>query len=276
MKWPVVAATLPGLFAFTFPATSSAQCHSVKGGRVAVIAGAYVVSEVVAIGARHSDWWEPPPRSLHFTWGGSASKDQDGLLHGTIAYQASQVAALSFDWACVSREASGWLGGAMGLAIALPKEIGDGLHQNGFSGQDMSWTVAGALLPAFHRQWPATQFVEVKVFYWPSAEYRHRTGPLPQLENDWAGQRYFLSFNPARAGKGGAWPAWLGLAIGHGVPSWITLPPTNDWYVTLDLDLRGLPIRAAWWHKVASVLDQGHVPMPGLRIRKGAVEAGLF
>src|SRR6185295_2128414 len=140
-----------------------AECRP-NPGRVAVIGGVYVAGETVALAARHADWWTPPRQSFHFIWSGSPSKGQDGLLHGAIAYQVSQLAALGWDWACVSRTTSGWLGAITGIAVGLPKELGDGLHQNGFSGPDMLWTAAGALLPALHRQFPGTAVVSLKVF----------------------------------------------------------------------------------------------------------------
>ncbi len=265
---------LPVLLGLATPTVMKGQCSGVKGGRVGAIAGVFVAGEALAIGVRHNDWWTPPRRSFHVISRGSPSKGQDALLHGSISYQASQGSALAWDWACVPHTTAGWLGAALGFALGIPKEIGDGLHQNGFSIPDMTWTAAGSLLPAFHRQWPATRAVQLKVFYWPSEEYRNRTGKYPQLENDYAGQRYFLSFNPGRADV--SWPRWLGVAGGHSVPYWTTQPPIHEWYLALDLDFRGLPIHAPWWKRVATVLDQGHVPMPGVRIRNGEVGFGLF
>jgi hypothetical protein len=171
---------------------------------------------------------------------------------------------------------AGWLGALTSVAMGLPKELGDGLHENGFSGTDFAWSVAGATLPALHRQWPTSRVVQVKAWYWPSRELRERTGPLPRLESDYAGQRFYLTINPARLRGGGRWPDWLGVAVGHGVPAWITQPPVHRWYVTLDVDLRALPVQTRWWGPVASLLDQIHFPAPGIRITNGSVEAGLF
>jgi len=258
------------------PGAAAADCPGSRGPRAGLMAGAYAAGETAAIVLRHDAWWRPPRRSFHASWGGSPSKEQDGLLHAAITYQATQVADIAWRWACVPAPAAAWLAAATGFALGLPKEIGDGLHQNGFSGTDLTYSALGALLPALRRTWAPARMVQLKAYYWPSNEFRNRVGPLPELENDYAGQRYYLSVNPGRAGRAAAWPRWLGVALGHSVPAWASLPPTHVWFVTLDLDLAGLPVKAKWWKSVASVLDQVHIPMPGIRLSRGATTAGMY
>ena len=103
-------------------------------------------------------------------------------------------------------------------------------------------------------------------------------GPEPNLLSDYAGQRYYLSINPARGGADVSWwPRWLGVAVGHSTRAWVAeFPAHHEWYATLDLELRGLPLRARWWPRVAAVLDQVHLPAPGVRIVDGRVAAGMF
>ncbi len=260
------------------PAGAQSCSQGAAAGRVALLAGGFAAAQAAVIAIRHDDWWQTPARSFHIVSGGSPSKGQDALIHGAIAYHVSQVGALAWDWTCVSRDAAAWLGAALGLAIGLPKEIGDGLHEDkGFSLDDFGAATIGALLPALHRTVPASRIIRLKLNYWPSAEFRNRSDGLPQLENDYAGQRYFLAITPGRLpGGAGPWPDWLGIALGHSVPQWASAPPTREWYLAFDLELRGIPIRATWWHTVATVLDQVHFPLPGIRITQGEVEFGLF
>lgn len=260
------------------PATAQRCPDGASAGRVALVAGGYAAAEAAAIAVRHDDWWTTPTRSFYASTGGSPSRGQDMLLHGAIAYHASRVGRAVWEWACASPAASAWLGAALGVAIGLPKEIGDGLHEDkGFSIDDMAATVAGAVLPALHRTVPPSRAVSLKVNYWPSAEFRNRPDGLPQLENDYAGQRYFLALTPGRLPRGaGPWPDWLGLAVGHSVSRWASAPPMHEWYVTLDLDLRGVPVRGKWWRRVTNLLDQIHFPLPGIRIADGTVEVGLY
>jgi hypothetical protein len=260
-----------------FGEAKAQACPAPHAGRLAVIGGVYAGAEVAAIAVRGHDWWTTPGRGFYLTWDRSPSAGQDRLLHATLGYHMSQAGALAFRWACLRPVPAAWLGAALGVAVAIPKEIGDGLHQSkGFSGPDMLWTALGSVLPALHQTWPRSRGVTVKVSYWPSQEYLNRTGPEPQLESDYAGQVYHLAVAPSELGLYRGWPRWLGVAVGHSVPYWASQPPVHEWYFTLDLRARGLPIRARWWRQVAWVLDQVHLPLPGLRLRDGNSRLGFF
>ena len=260
--------------------TSAQQCDGVRSGRVWAIAGAYVATQAAVLAVRADDWWFTPTTSFRAAWDRSANKQQDGLLHMAIAYQMSQITALAWDWACVEYKTAGWLGAATAVAMNLPKEIGDGIHVGRFfSLRDMAWTVAGAVLPALHRSIPASRNVLFKFWYWPSDEFQNRLpGELPQLENDYAGQRYYLAFAPGRytGPPEQRWRSPMGVAVGHGIQSWIFERPMHDWYLTLDTQFRGIPIQGETWQKIATVLDQIHFPLPGLRLRDGDVSFGFF
>ena len=72
------------------------------------------------------------------------------------------------------------------------------------------------------------------------------------------------------------WPRWLGVAVGHGVPYWVTQPPEHIWYVAFDVEFSELPVPGDWWQGAAAFLDQFHLPAPGLRLRAGQLNIGLF
>jgi len=257
------------------------ECSGVRAGRAAVIGGAYVAGEGLAAAFHPGDWWQGPAGPFRLSWvadGGSPAAGQDYLLHAGLSYEASQAAALAWQWACAPPMTAAWLGAATAFAIGLPKKIVDGFHGAGFETAKNLANAAGALIPVAHAAWPATRAVSLKGWYWPSAEFRHRNdAPEPNLLSDYAGQRYYVSFNPRRGGFGPAWwPRWLGVAVGHSTPTWVSAPPEHEWYAALDLDLRGIPIKASWWPKVTAVLDQIHFPLPGVRLRAGALSVGLF
>lgn len=261
---------------------SAQECSTIRGGRAAVIAGTYVAGEALAAAFHPSDWWQGPVGSFRLSWvndGGSPAAGQDYLLHVMASYEASQAAALAWERACAPPMTAAWLGAATAFAVGLPKKIVDGFHSTGFETAKNLANAVGALLPVVHTRWPATRAVSLKGWYWPSVEFRHRNAAgEPNLLSDYSGQRYYLSINPARGGVGPAWwPRWLGVAVGHSTPAWVTqFPAQHEWYAALDLELRGLPVRASWWPKVAAVLDQVHFPLPGVRLRGGAVSVGLF
>ena len=250
-----------------------------RSARVAAIGGAYVAAEALAVAVRPSDWWPGHPGPFRLDWvngGGSPAAGQDYLLHVTASYQLSQGAALAWRWACASPGAAAWLGAATAFAAGLPKKLVDGFHPAGFEISKNLANAVGAVLPAIHQQWPVTRAVALKAWYWPSAEFRARTAGEPQLLSDYAGQRYYLSVNPARLPAVRWWPRWIGIEVGHGSTAWATAPVRPLWYAGLDLEFRGLPIHTAWWPKVAAVLDQVHFPAPGLRLDGGRLTVGVF
>lgn len=270
---------LLGIAAIFAPRLRAQACDGVRGARAAAIGAAYVAGEALAMTVRPSDWWPGPPGPFRLNWvnaGGSPAAGQDYLLHVTASYELSQGAALAWRWACASPGAAAWLGAATAFAAGLPKKVVDGFHVTGFEVAKNLANAAGAALPAAHQQWPVTRAATLKAWYWPSAEYRARTGGEPQFPSDYAGQRYYLSVNPSRVPGVRGWPRWLGVALGHGSTAWTTAPARAVWYAALDLEFRGLPIRAAWWPRVAAVLDQVHLPAPGLSLDGGRLSLGVF
>jgi hypothetical protein len=273
---------MPVIVAVVVRPLPAQECQGMRGDRAAAIAATYVAGEAAAAAFHPSDWWQGPPGAFRLSWanaGGSPAAGQDYMLHITASYQASQVAALAWEWACTPPMTAAWLGAATAFAIGLPKKIVDGFHGTGFETAKNLANAAGSLLPVAHRRWKTTRAVSLKAWYWPSAEFRHRTpGSEPQLLSDYAGQRYYLSINPARTGAQPSWwPRWVGVAVGHSTTAWASgFPPQHEWYAALDLELRGLPVPASWWPRLAAVLDQVHFPAPGLRLRDGRVAVGLF
>lgn len=276
---PLAALALVGLAAR--PALAQ-ECERVRRGRVGLIAGAYVGGWAAAAALHPAEWWKGSPRAFRLNWsnGASPSAGQDYLLHVGTTYALSQAAAQAWQWACVPPGTAVWLGAATAFAAGLPKKIVDGFHDSGFEVAKNLANAVGAALPVVHARWPASRTVALKGFYWPSAEFRERApGAEPTTPlSDYAGQRTFASINPARGGVGPArWPRWLGVAVGHSTTPWVSDgPATHVWYVTLDMEWRGLPVRAGWWRPVAALLDQVHVPAPGVRVQRGRLALGVF
>jgi hypothetical protein len=273
---PFITATVVCLGAMQ----AQAQCPRVAPDRAALVGlGGPTLSAALTL-ARRDTWWTTPAVPFHVVWDRSASAGQDRLLHAAIAYHGAALAGQAWKWACVSDGLAGWFGAATGIAMSLPKEIGDGVHQDkGFSAPDFLWSTAGAVLAGVHRSIPPTRTVSLKVGYWPSNEYRARTSGEPRLFTDYAGQRYFLSFNPGRgsdASDRDHWPSWLGVAVGHGIPHWISQPPRHEWYVVVDFDFRGVAPEDGPLSFVAGLLDLVHFPAPGIKVSDGRLHVGLY
>jgi hypothetical protein len=187
------------------------------------------------------------------------------------------VLKVGFRWACLPPRTAAWLAAAIGFGAELPKQIGDGVHTEGFSVTEALWSGTAAAVVGLRASWSPANALQFKGWYWPSSEYLHRTGAFPTLESDYAGQRYFLAIDPGLLPSASVLlPRWLGIAVGHGIDHWTSGPPTPMWYLSLDLNLRGIPVRAPWWQTVAAVLDQVHFPLPGLRLQTGRLTAGVY
>ena len=278
VRAPILVLAIAAIFA---PRVAAQRCEGVRDARVAAIAGTYVGGWALAAAFHPAEWWKGRPGAFRLNWvaGASPSAGQDYLLHVGATYEASQAAALAWEWACVSPATAVWLGAATAFAVGLPKKVVDGFHDPGFEVAKNVANAVGAVLPVVHRRWPATRTVTLKGWYFPSREYLNRGGGEPTNPlSDYAGQRFYLSVNPARGGLAALrWPRWLGVAVGHSTTPWITDPPARHvWFAALDLELRGLPVRARWWRSVATVLDQVHFPAPGVRVRDGRVAVGVF
>jgi hypothetical protein len=239
------------------------------------VAGGAAALDATTVLLFHDRWWDTPRRDFRLIWGRSPSRGQDALLHGFVAYHTAQLGSISLRWACLSPPASAWVGAAGAVLLQLPKEIGDGFY-NGFSGTDMLWVSAGAALAAARQTWRAAAAVSLKAWYWPSREYRTADAGSLSALTDYAGQRYSLAVHPGALSSEGPWPGWLGLAVAHGIQAWLSEPPRRQWYLTLDARLGGLPIRPHWWRSVASVLDQIHFPLPGIRVDREGVRVGFY
>ena len=134
-------------------AATAQQCTPVRAERVIALAGGFVVAQAASLVIRSSDWWTTPTTSFKAGWDKSANREQDGLLHTAFGYHTAQVAAFAWDWTCVGPNTAAWLAAVTGLAVGLPKEIGDGIHADkGFSLRDVTWTAAGAVLPAARKR----------------------------------------------------------------------------------------------------------------------------
>ncbi len=103
-------------------------------------------------------------------------------------------------------------------------------------------------------------------------------GELPHLENDFAGERYYLAFAPGRytGPPEHRWRSPIGGRRRSRHPELDSRTALHEWYLTLDTQFRGIPIRGGAWQKLATVLDQIHFPLPGIRLRDGDVSFGFF
>ena len=258
------------------PSDGAAQeCASTL--RSAVLGGGFVAATSIAVGLSADQWWSEPVEGFRMKWDQSPSREQDRLLHAMAGYGFSTIASELWTWPCLNQGQAAWAGAVTAFLASLPKEIGDGLRPDrGFSLPDFLATTAGAVLPVVHAYSPRFRAFQFKAFYWPSDEYRDRSGATPGFATDYAGQRYFLSFFPARLTTSPSGPDWLGVSIGHSTRTWITAPPTAQFFLTPEIDLGQLPPAANLPRFLSRFLSILHVPMPGVRLSDGDLSIGFY
>ena len=88
---------------------------------MAAIGGTYVGGWALAAAFHPAEWWKGRPDAfrLNRVAGASPSAGQDYLLLVGATYEASQAAALAWEWDCVSPGTAVWLGAAVGHSTTL-------------------------------------------------------------------------------------------------------------------------------------------------------------
>lgn len=117
------------------------------------------------------------------------------------------------------------------------------------------------------------------------AEYLYGHGALQRILKDYNGQTYWLSFHPTLAWgiEQDFWPSWLELSIGFGAKNlygarsndWVdsmgthreagpAYPRTNQYYLSLDINFRKIPVRNAFWRSIIHTVGIFKIPAPAL------------
>ena len=205
-----------------------------------------------------------PPYAMHI--------DKLSHLYGSALGAAGMASA--YRWAGLSSQNAAWTGGLLSLAAGVALELEDARHGNdpqyGLSPGDLVGDLLGAALPVAQQYVPALERVSFKLSVWPSAAYQ--SGAYKTLADDYESQIYWASVDLHGLT---ALPPWLHLAVGAGCENLMrqayAVPapggrPYTVVYLSPDIDLRGLPIEAGWWHSAASILRYVRIPLPALEV----------
>lgn len=208
----------------------------------------------------------------------------DKLGHAYAAYQFSSLVAKTYRWAGVKPKAAACIGAGVGWGYQFGIEMLDGYSSGwGFSWSDVTANTLGAGLFLVQELALKDQWIKFKFSYNESglAAYRpsHLGASFPEkLLKDYNAQTYWLSFSPFYFSKNPNLPKWLAIAVGYGAHEkmvgdldiWTasdgsrTFHAQREFILSLDVDVKQLPIKKRWLKMALSPFNTIKFPFPAL------------
>jgi uncharacterized protein YfiM (DUF2279 family) len=232
-------------------------------------------------------WYSQNANStFHFfnDYGNWGNVDKYG--HAYSSYQLSRTSGNLYRWTGMSQRNSAWVGFALGLSYQTTLEIFDGFSTGyGFSWGDVWFNILGSSLYLGQELTFKEQIFIPKFSYHPTSYAALRPNTLgsnhaERLLKDYNGQTYWLSFSPKSFLKSSKFPGWLCISMGYGIDARIVGDKTSymdangntyfsnpEFYVSLDVDFKKLPIKNKTLKKVLTSLNYLKIPAPAISLR---------
>ncbi|MGV3630480.1 MAG: DUF2279 domain-containing protein [Bacteroidota bacterium] len=257
------------------------RCIGVTALNSAVGAGSIIALQSVW----YSDYEKTPMHSFNDSrnW-----LQMDKAGHVYASYHFNELVAKTYRWSGMNRKKSALLGAAYGWGYQFGIELLDGRSSGwGFSWSDVTANTLGTVLYTAQEFAFEKQIFKVKFSYWPSdvAQYRPKvlgSNFQERLLKDYNAQTYWLTFSPFAFRKNSSFPKWIGLALGYSVHDKLvgdqevytaeggqTFYSKREFILSLDLDVKELPIRKKWLKAVLSPFNSIKIPFPALVWRGG-------
>ena len=256
----------------------------------------YTTSMVILSKAWYAQY---PQTKFHFFNDNAGWSQIDKAGHVWTAYMESNYSGELYRWAGVSPSRSAWIGAGVGLAFQSGIEVLDGFSDGwGASVGDIVANSTGAALYlgqalAWGEQRVLLKFSAHKVDYSQQPEeVQNRAAELygtqfsETLLKDYNGQSYWLSVCPAAFSRREQphWPRYLNIAVGYGAENmfgaerniwkdengvslnYSDIVRYRQYFLSLDLDLRHLPIRSPFLRTLLGALNVFKMPAPAIEV----------
>ena len=255
--------------------------------RVWIASGISAYTQIGSISALYGVWYSQNANStFHFfnDYGNWGNVDKYG--HAYSSYQLSRTSGNLYRWTGMSHRNSAWVGFALGLSYQTTLEIFDGFSTGyGFSWGDVWFNILGSSLYLGQELTFKEQIFIPKFSYHPTSYAALRPNTLgsnhaERLLKDYNGQTYWLSFSPKSFLKSSKFPGWLCISMGYGIDARIVGDKTSymdangntyysntEFYVSLDVDFKKLPIKNKTLKKVLTSLNYLKIPAPAISLR---------
>ena len=176
-------------------------------------------------------WYHDQPRLSGFAVGGDGyfgehtyAGGSDKLGHAWANLALTRGGAELLRWGGWRKRSAALISAGLAWSLFFYVEIKDGYYYQ-LSPGDLYANTLGAVLGAAMTEWPALdRLMDVRVAYWPSAEYRSildgtfegsdRINSV-NIAEDYSGQTYFLAFHLGAVPWPAATPRWLGATLDY-------------------------------------------------------------
>lgn len=219
----------------------------------------------------------------------------DKIGHLYTAYHLTGYGASIYRWSGVENDKSILWSGVTSFSYLLGIEILDGFSAKwGFSWGDILANSCGVAIAIGQNQLGIDDYFTLKFSFSQSGYAPLRPNLLgktyaEQILKDYNGQSYWLSLSPSSIFKiNKSWfPQWLNLALGYSGDGMIAArngqiveinlgnsiyyfkaQHTRQFYLSLDIDLRKIPVKNSFLKNVFYAINILKIPAPALEINK--------
>lgn len=213
----------------------------------------------------------------------------DKVGHFYSAFQISQLASHSLQWAGLAKNKSQNIGAITSFAMMSTIEVFDGYSSGyGASASDLVANAVGAsLYLGQHLIWDEIR-VHPKFSFHTTHLSNKRSNVLggnlsEEIFKDYNGQTYWLSVD---MDKFVSFPKWLNLAVGYGAHDMIYATesanlsngysPYRQVYLSLDLDLSNIKTRSKALKSLLYFVNMIKLPSPTLEFSNGSIKTFAF
>lgn len=260
--------------------TTADSTEGVSALRLGIVGGVTTGAFIYGHILQSNLWWKGEKSNFHFDWehDWSYALGSDKFGHFFFPYLTSDVYRRAFLWSGVDSTSSLWLASGLALTYETYVEVKDGFSKEwGFSWGDFTADALGAAYPVIQHYVPALKPYSLKISFSPSEKFR--AGEHKAIFDDYESTYHWLSVDvhallpePQRS----VWPPWLHLALGHSVKQLdFAGGGTHELFISLDWNLRGVPIEGWWWNAIAYVFQYYRLPAPAVRLYPNVVWYGI-
>jgi len=231
-------------------------------------------------------WYKDYPQTqMHWFNDCDEWLQMDKLGHSFASYQLSSLYTAQMSWSGISSKKAALIGSGLGFITISTIELLDSKSEHwGASVCDLTANIIGSSLFLTQELLWNEQRIIYKYSYHSTEFPNYRPEILggtnaQRMLKDYNGQTYWLSTNIKSFVDIKWWPQYLNVALGYsatgmlgGKENPIDLPFYNrerQFLLSLDIDLKRIPVKSKFLKTLFSVLNIVKIPMPTIELRSG-------